>query len=142
MARCTVADFYKAFRFMVVIEDDRMQQLSLLMAEQDPFTGDLFLVRGVEANSPMLCDILPEKGIVHVYLFGRVGARRITMSYSGVRRLPVLLDAVKSDVALERVVLGQVSYQRSINLTEEELKRLPEYEPTAPADAFPSTEPE
>lgn len=103
MAAITL-DYYRKFRFIIEINN---KPLGLSAVYQDPFTGSLWLERGLQIGGKTLNDLLPESGSLDVILMGRgaVSALKLHVNYEGKKWYPIDLNSTENNVAIEKLML-------------------------------------
>ena len=124
MATPVPTEFFHRYRFMAAVQTDKgMKSWGMSKVEQDPFSLDVFLWRGIEADKPLMADEISPRGELLVFLYNRdhKGGKRLNFRYEGGRKVPLWLDATKSEVAMECVILTDVSYGRSQDVDYDDL---------------------
>ena len=124
MVIATPTEFFHSYRFMAAVQTDKgMKTWGMNKVEQDPFSLDVFIWRAIEADKPLMADEISPRGDLIVFLYNRdrSGGKRLDFRYEGVRKAPLRLDATKSEIAMECVILTDVSYGRSLDIAYDDL---------------------
>ena len=101
---------YVAFRFCAITNSGRIVNCSA--AHHDPFLNGMWVGRAHCEGEPTLASILEHEPSLDVYLLsrGREVARKIAVSYKGLKWYPLDIDAAISGVAMEWVLLTEAKY--------------------------------
>lgn len=111
-------ELYTTFRFAVTLPNRGGEALRVMSVYNDPFTDELWIGRAHIAGEKTLAQKLCEETRLEVFMLprGEGMSRRVTVDFSGLRALPLNLDASADEIALEWVVLKKAKCLPAIDV--------------------------